>query len=103
MSWHKVTFKSEDCGIAGKGQRLHDAFSALLVASGGFPKDAALFCQRSADSNDVSYYFSPSTMLIAKHLIEHYRASPCPAPVRGTVDLAMGDESARDTLWPPIG
>jgi hypothetical protein len=98
-TWYKVTLPFADCGIAGKGQRLQDAFMALLIANGGLPKDAAMFSQRSEDFNEMFYYFSPAAIRIAKLLIEGHGAVPCSAPLRGTVNLAAGDAVAFD-LWP---
>jgi hypothetical protein len=100
QSWYKVTLPFADCGTGGKGHRLQEAFMHLLIANGGLPKDAAMFSQRSEDFNEVFYYFSPSAMRIAKILIEGHGAVPCPAPLRGTVNLAAGDTSVFDLLWP---
>lgn len=73
----------------------------LLIANGGLPYDAALFSRRSDDFAKVFYYFSPSAMLIARLLIERQGATPCSAPLRGTVNLEAGDARALDMLWPP--
>ena len=103
MSWYLVKFPFRECGIGGRGQELQAAFARLLIANGGTPWDAALFSQSSDDFEHVLYYFSPAALPIAKKLIERYRATPCPAPLRGTVNLAVGDQRAFKTLWPQYG
>ncbi len=72
----------------------------LLIANAGLPRDAALFCRRSEDFKEMFYYFSPAAMQIARPLIERHGATPCSAPLRGTVDLAVGDARALEMLWP---
>ena len=99
-SWHRVSFPFDECGITGKGQKLADAFMVLLIANAGLPRDAALFCRRSEDFKKMFYYFSPAAMQIARPLIERHGATPCSAPLRGTVDLAVGDARALEMLWP---
>jgi len=102
MSWHKVTLPFKDCGIAGKGKQLQDAFGVLLVANGGRPKDAALFSQTSDDFEFVHYYFSPAAMQIAKELIERWGGERCPTPVRTLrFALEVGNAGALDMLPPP--
>jgi hypothetical protein len=102
MSWYRVKLPFRECGIRGRGQQLQDAFAALLMANGGRPWDAALFSQSSDDFEHVFYYFSPATVQIAKKLIESCKATQCPAPLRGTVNLAVGDARAFDILWPSV-
>ena|SRR5215468_7060636 len=106
MSWHKVTLPFKECGIAGKGQQLRDAFAALLIANGGQPIDAALFSQPSHDFESMFYYFSPSAVQIAKHLVEGFTGVPCSAPIcTMTFALEAGDARAFDllNLEPPAG
>jgi hypothetical protein len=98
--WHKITLPYADSGVAGKGQRLKEAFMSRLMASGGQPKDAAMFWQQSEDFKEMFYYFSPGAMRVARLLIEGHGAVPCPAPLRGTVNLAAGDAAAFELLWP---
>jgi hypothetical protein len=100
MSWYQVKLPFKECGTGGQGQQLQNAFAALLVANGGQPWDAALFSQPSDDFEHVFYYFSPAALQSARKLIARSRATPCPAPLRGTVKLAVGDARALDTLWP---
>lgn len=100
MAWYKVTIPSTECGLGGKGQRLHDSFAVLLVANAGLPWDAAMFSRDSDDLKEVTYYFSPSAIKIAKLLIESHGAVSCSAPQRGTVHLAVGDARAPEMLWP---
>ena len=106
MSWHKVTLPFKECGITGKGQQLRDAFATLLIANGGQPIDAALFSQPSHDFESMFYYFSPSAVQIAKHLVEGFAGVPCSAPIRTmTFALEAGDARAFDLLdlEPPPG
>lgn len=101
MPWYKVTLAYEECGVAGKGQKLQDAFAQLLMRNGGKPWDAALFSQRSDDFDKVFYYFSPSSLVVAKSLIEASGAVPCPAPSRSPLlQMATGDARAWDILFP---
>lgn len=101
MPWYKVTLAYKDCGIGGKGQQLQDAFTELLIQNGGQPWDAALFSQRSDDFESVFYYFSPSTPVIAKSMIDAWGAVPCPTPTRGPLlKMATGDARAWDMLFP---
>jgi hypothetical protein len=100
MPWYQVKLPFKECGTGGQGRQLQDAFAALLVANQGEPWDAALFSQPSEDFEHVFYYFSPATLPMARILIERFRATPCPAPLRGTVKLAVGDAGALDILWP---
>jgi hypothetical protein len=100
-SWYKVSLPFEDCGIAGKGQQLQEDFMALLIENAGLPRDAAMFSRRSDDFGKVFYYFSPAAMQIASLLIKSQGATPCSAPLRGTVNLAAGDARALEMLWPP--
>ena len=103
-TWYKITFPFKDCGVGGKGQRLQDAFTVILIAHGGKPWTAALFSQRSEDFEEMFYYFSPDAMQIAKGLIESYKAVPCEQPPRpsieGHVSLAVGDARVFELLWP---
>jgi hypothetical protein len=103
-TWRKITFAFKDCGVGGKGQRLQDAFAAILIASGGKTWTAALFSQRSDDFENVFYYFSPDAMQIARDLIESYKATPCNRPPRPTIEnhviLSVGDARAPELLWP---
>lgn len=102
MSWYKVTLPFKDCGIAGKGRQLHDAFAARLMANGGRPRDAALFSQTSDDYESVDYYFSPAALQIAKKVIESFAGAPCAIPVRGLrFALEVGHAGALDILPPP--
>jgi hypothetical protein len=104
MSWYKVTLPFKDCGIAGQGKQLQDAFAARLIVHGGRPRDAALFSQTSHDYESVHYYFSPSAMQIARDLIEKSGGVPCPVPVRRLkFALEVGDAGALDILPPPKG
>ena len=99
-TWYKVTFPFKECGVAGKGQQLQDAFASLLIAHGGMPRDGALFSQRSGDFEQMFYYFSPAAAQIARDLIQIHRGVLCPLPPE-TVTLAVGDDRAREMLWPP--
>jgi hypothetical protein len=106
-SWYKITFRVNDCVIGGKGQRLQDAFLALLIANGGTPWTAALFSQLSNDYNRVYYYASPDAMQIARVLIESYGATACDQPPRPSTDvfgvrLSVGDARVFELLWPSI-
>jgi len=103
MSWHRISIAYEDCGIGGKGHQLTGAFMALLIENVEVPIDAAVFSRRSDDFSSVLYYFSPGAMRIAGPLAESYGATPCSAPLRGTVHLAAGDVRALEMLWPPRG
>lgn len=101
MSWHKVAVPFEEAGIAGRGQKLTDAFLAILIANAGMPRDAAVFSRRSDDFKVMFYYFSPAASQMAEALLASHGATPCSAPLRGTVTLAVGDDRARELLWPP--
>jgi hypothetical protein len=103
-TWYKVTFRFKDCGVGGKGQQLQDAFASLLIATGGMPRDGALFFQRSDDFEQMFYYFSPTATQIAgaSAIIETHGGVPCPPPSE-RVNLAVGDDRAREMLWPPKG
>lgn len=103
MSWHKLAIPFKDAGVAGRGQKLQEAFLAILIANAGMPRDAAMFSRRSDDFNVMFYYFSPAAVQMAKVLLEAHGATPCSAPLRGTVSLAVGDDRAREMLWPPDG
>ena len=100
MSWHKVTLPFEECGIAGKGRQLRDAFATLLIANGGQPIDAALFSQPFDDYKSVFFYFSPAALQIAQSLIEQWHAVPCSGPPfpGKLVSLEVGDQRAWDLL-----
>lgn len=103
-TWYKITFRYKDCGVGGKGQRLQDAFAAILITNGGKPWTAALFSRRSDDFENVFYYFSPDAMQIARGLIENYKAIPCERPPRPTIEnhvtLSVGDARVFELLWP---
>lgn len=103
-TWYKITLLFEDCGIAGKGQQLQDAFARIFITHGGKPWTAALFSQRSDDFENVFYYFSPDAMQIARSLIEDWKAVPCEQPPRPTIEnhvsLAVGDARVFELLWP---
>lgn len=101
MAWHKVAMPFADAGVAARGQKLTEAFLAILIANAGMPRDAAVFSRRSDDSKVIFYYFSPTASQMAKVLLEIHGATPCSAPLRGTVILAVGDDRAREMLWPP--
>jgi len=100
MSWHKVTLPFEECGIAGKGRQLRDAFTTLLIANGGQPRDAALFSQTSDDYKSVFFYFSPAAVQIARSLIEQWHPVPCSGPPfpGKLVSLEAGDQRVWDLL-----
>jgi hypothetical protein len=103
-SWYKITFPYAECGVGGKGQRLQDAFTAILIAHGGKPWTAALFSQRSEDFEQMFYYFSPGAMQIARVLIESYKPVPCNQPPRPAIEnhvsLSVGDARVFELLWP---
>jgi hypothetical protein len=103
MSWYKVTLPFKDSGVSGKGQQLRDIFGTTLIASGGLPRDAALFSQTSDDFESVFFYFSPAAMQIAKELIEAFRGVPCAGPPfpGKLVALEVGDARALEILQPP--
>jgi|ERR1700690_900797 len=102
-TWYKITLPFGESTPNGKGQRLIDSFGARLIASGGIPRDAALFSRRSDDFDEMSYYFSPAAFQIAKLLVESSGAIPCPAPSAEGLIMCAGDDRAREMLWPPKG
>jgi hypothetical protein len=96
-TWYKATLPFAECGIAGKGQKLQDAFAEVFIMNAG-PWDAAMFSQRSDDFTKMFYYFTPGALRIARSLIEALGIVPCPVPLRGSVSLAVGDARAFDML-----
>ena len=88
-SWYEVTLTDQDI-IARKGMALEDEFMAVFRLNGR-PKDAALFCNRSAQQND--YYFTPKAARIAAKLISRYAGSECPTPQGlGSLSLLVADD-----------
>lgn len=98
-NWYKVTMALEDWEPNKKGQQLIDDFGDILVSNGG-PVEAALFSQKSEDRKTVCFYFSPRAAGMSRILVETHRAASCPAPLRGTVNLAVGDVRAVELLLP---
>ncbi len=96
-TWYKVTMPMTEWEPNKKGQQLINSFGSMLIANGG-PLDAALFAQKSEDRSEVSFYFSPQSVGIAKSLIHAYGAVPCSAPFRGTVNVAAGDARTGELL-----
>jgi cytochrome c biogenesis protein CcdA len=97
MSWYKVTMPMTDWEPNKRGQELINSFGSMLIANGG-PIDAAMFFQKSDDRSEVSFYFSPHAVDIARTLISAYGAIPCSAPFFGTVNVAVGDARAVELL-----
>ena len=77
--------------------RLHQAFLALAQASGGVPKNAAVFSRYDLEANVVTWYFSPEAVSIAMT----FGATACdkPAPTEG-FGLLSGDGRAWEAHFP---
>jgi len=88
-SWYEVTLSDQDI-IARKGMALQDEFMAVFRLNGK-PKDAALFCNRSAQKNN--YYFTPGAARIAAKLISRHAGAECPTPQGlGSLSLLVADD-----------
>ena len=85
--------------VDGKGWKLQSAFETIFLANGG-PPDAAMFTN-DVDVDSVIYYFSPGALRIAGNLLTSYGAVPCSRPVRDSVALLVGEQSALDALPAP--
>ena len=97
MPWHKVTLTDEEL-IAGKGMALQNEFSASFIANGA-PKDAAMFCSRSAQESN--FYFSPGAFKIAEELIACYAGIECPPPSPSGLSLLVADAKWEEFLLSP--
>jgi hypothetical protein len=82
--WYRVIFSADEISAA-KHLEMLGHFERFYLAAGS-PADAALFKGRQS----TAYYFSPGAARIAKKLITHLSATPCPAPKIAELEWVAG-------------
>jgi hypothetical protein len=84
--WYRLTFSADDLAAA-RHLEMVGHFERFFLAAGS-PEDATLF--RGLEPGQTVYYFSPGAARIARKLISHLSAVPCPAPPMSAIAFIAG-------------
>jgi hypothetical protein len=103
MSWYKISFPLGDAGLNSKAMQFQQEYLRIFITSVGLKKGALLLANRDEDYEYYIYYASPGAVAIAKPLILAYGGTPCSAPLREKVSLAVGDVNELDRMLPKGG
>jgi hypothetical protein len=95
-SWYRVTLSDEDV-IARRHMELQQAFETIFLAH-RWPSDAAMFS--GIDTLTHDFYFSPSAVRMAKDILKHYSATPCPPPAPSDIVLLVGTPDWKPSIFP---
>jgi len=95
MPWYKILLpygKSQ-----GAADRIQLTFTVILQAHGA-PKDAALFTNHAHNPDREYIYLSPGAALIARSIVDEFKAEVCSAPARDGTILLTGTADALQLL-----
>ena len=93
--WHKVEIPFDEKATA-RANQLQNTFGTLFMATKA-PEDAALL-ERTDGHGNVTFYFSPVSMIFARGLVEQNQGTTCAAPQKDGTRLLVGHAGFRDTL-----